>query len=110
MSLTIFTNETSDTSKDAKVANDGTIQIDIFGILDGADFVTSCFDNSGNAIQIRDFSWLSSKGDVLDATAGDGAVKLVHKRNLKFEIINSGASTDITASVTHSSGDISIIT
>lgn len=110
MSTTIFTNKTTNATTTARVLDNGTIQIDVFGVLDGADFKTSYLDNEGNDIMIRDFSWLASKGDVLDATDGDGAIKGVHKRDLKFEIINAGASTDLTVSATHETGSLEILT
>ena len=107
MSLTIFTNQTSDTDKSANLITDGIIQVDISGVLGGADVLTQIVTNDGTPAIVRDLSWMTSAGDTLiDA---DAATKYIQKRNLKFTVKNAGGSTDITLSVTHESGDITIL-
>lgn len=108
MSLKIFKNETSNLIINAKVSNNGIIQVDISGVLDGADVLTSFLDNEDIPIIVRDCSWMTSKGDTLDTS--DGATKYIQMRKLRFSIVNAGASTDINFSITHEDGNIEIIT
>jgi hypothetical protein len=107
MSQEIFKNATANDVVNAKISGNGIIQVDISGVLDGADVLTSILDNEGVPIIVRDCSWMSSKGDVLDTS--DGATKYIQQRKLRFSIVNAGASTDINFSVTHETGNIEII-
>lgn len=104
MALDIFQNQTTDADVEAKVSDNGIIQVDISGVLDGADVITSYLNDDDVVTIVRDCSWMSSKSDVLDNS--DGSTKYIQKRNLKFSIVNAGASTNISLFVTHETGDI----
>jgi len=104
MSVEIFENETANAVKTGLLKGNGILQVDISGVLDGADVITYIKDTFGNLIVVRDCSWMSSKGDTLDS--GDGALKFLEMREVQFSIINAGASTDISLSVTHEPGII----
>lgn len=107
MALEIFKNQTANLIVNAKVEGDGIIQVDISGVLGGADVITSIIDDAGVPILVRDCSWMTSKDDTLET--GDGATKYLQKRNLQFSIVNAGGSTDINLSITSETGNITII-
>lgn len=102
MSIEIFENATANAAKTGQLINNGMLQVDIAGVLDGADVITYIKDTFGNLIVVRDCSWMTSRGDTLDAS--DGAIKYLEKRQMQFSIVNAGASTDISLSVTHDTG------
>lgn len=104
MALEIFKDQQPDATVNAKVINDGIIQVDISGVLEGADLRTYFINDEGGEVLVRDCSWMTSKGDVLEGA--DGATKYIQKRNLRFILVNTTASTSISVSVTHESGDI----
>lgn len=97
MATEVFLNQTTNIISDPYVWEGGYIQVDISGVLDGADVKTVYInDAAGNSpIEgIADLSWRASKGEVL--TASDGGVRFLNKRKIKFIIENAGASTDIS--------------
>ena len=105
MSTTIYKDKIANDSKDIRVTDNGIMQIDISGVLDGADVATYILDSDGNAILVRDFSWMTSKGDALTAE-GDGAVKYLQQRVMRFVITNAGGSTNIDLSISNEAGNI----
>lgn len=107
MATEIFKNQQPDATVNAKVPSDGIIQVDISGELEGADLITSFIDDNGSEIIVRDCSWMTSKGDILEGA--DAATKYIQKRNLRFILTNADPSTNISVSVTHESGDVEII-
>lgn len=104
MSLEIFKDQQPDATVDVKVVNDGIIQVDISGVLEGADFLTTYINDEGGEVIVRDCSWMTSKEDILEGA--DGATKYIQKRNLRFILKNTTPSTSISVSVTHETGDI----
>ncbi len=104
MALEIFKDQETDATVDVKVENDGILQVDISGVLEGADLLTTFINDEDGEVIVRDCSWMTSKGDILEGA--DGATKYIQKRNLRFILINSTASTSISVSVTHETGDI----
>jgi len=105
MALEIFRNQTIDSDVDVEVIGNGIIQVDISGVLGGADVTTNYLDDADSEILVRDCSWMASKGDVIENGA-DGATKYIQKRKLRFKLINAGELTDINLFVTHETGDI----
>ena len=105
MAVEIFRNQTTNDSVDVSVTDNGIIQIDISGVLDGADIITSYLDDADNVIFVRDCSWMTSKGDIIEDGA-DGATKYIQKRSMRFTLVNAGASTDINLFATHETGSI----
>lgn len=108
MSLEIFKNQTINASINVRGRHDGILQVDISGVLDGADVVTYILDNESVPIVVRDCSWLSSEEDLLNN--GDASIKYLQNRILRFTVENAGASTDINFSISHSADNLEIIT
>lgn len=75
------------------------IEVLVSGVLDGADVRTLLLNDDGNAIVLNNLSMLTSEGDVLPAPPlGDGGIETILTSRVKFDIINAGASTNISLS------------
>jgi len=97
MATQIFLNQTTNIISPEYDWEGGYIQVDIAGVLDGADVKTVYIndaDNNSPIEGIADLSWRASKGEVL--TNSDGGVRFLNKRKIKFIIENAGGSTDIS--------------
>ncbi len=72
----------------------GRTQVDIAGVLDGADVITYAKGAQDELTIVRTCSWLSADGDELNGS--DGGYEFLNNRELVFEIKNAGALTDIS--------------
>lgn len=107
MAREIFKNQIGNATVNAIITNNCDIQVDISGVLDGADMITYVLNDEDIPIPVGDCSWMSSNGDTL--TIGEAGIKYIHMRKLRFSIVNAGASTDLSVYVSCSTGDIKII-
>ena len=96
MAKTVWENETGAALSPLFENVSGKIQVDIAGVLDGADVITYSIDNFGNKAPINTCSWRTSLGQIL--TVADAGYQLLNRRNVQFEIKSPGASTDISLS------------
>lgn len=105
--LNIFTNQTSDLTVVAQVnglplAVSGIPQVDIAGTLDGATMTTEYLhsNNDLNAwVPIVDATW--DAGAMPAPSLPDGATFAIDPRQLRFVLSGSGASTDISVTLTY---------
>lgn len=97
MATEVFKNQTTNIISDPYLFEGGYLQVDIEGVLDGAD-VKTVYVNDDDSYSptdgIADLSWRASKGEQLNTT--DGGVRFINKRSIKFIIENAGGSTDIS--------------
>jgi hypothetical protein len=102
MGTVVFKGQTTDIeSKVYVVADNEPLQVQISGVLDGADVRTLVLDEVGNAGVIKPLSWRASESDSLPAPPlGDGGLDIINSSRIKFDIINAGALTDINLSFT----------
>jgi len=97
MAKTIFTNQTANIET-TPFAFRGKMQVNVSGVLDGADVKTYFKGADSEATLVRTCSWLSSQGDtlgVIGETADGGYDEVIAGSNVFFKIENVGASTDI---------------
>jgi hypothetical protein len=93
MSKIIFSNQNTDIVV-APFNIKGLLQVNISGVLDGADVITYYIGAGGVKTPIATCSWRPSLGDTL--TGADGGQQTIQGlTEIGFEIQNSGALTDI---------------
>ena len=101
VSRSVFTNATTNRASADYLFEGGALQVEIFGVLDGADVSTWARGAKNQPFRLRTCSWLSSEQDVLEM-AGMG-YEFICKTDVFFLIANAGSSTDISLSVAPSS-------
>lgn len=97
MASQVFNNQTANIVSDEYLFEGGSLQVDISGVLDGADVKTVFINDNGEITPtdgIVDISWRASKGESLDTT--DAGIRNINKRKIKFIIENAGGSTNIS--------------
>ena len=101
MSYKVFENQTANITKRIKLkpVTDGTLEGDLFGELDGADFRAYYVDAFGNLCPIAVLTWALSSGDTFSGAAG--GLIYIHAREFVFELSNVGATTSIDFSISH---------
>ena len=97
MAKNIFTNQTTN-AVSSQFLTSGQIQINISGVLDGADVMTYILGANGIKTPLRTCSWQSSQGDSFlpNETADAGVGILIEIDKIYFEIKNAGALTNIS--------------
>ena len=104
----IFTNQTTDATVQAQTAKGtpitvyGFFQVDVVGVLDGADVLTQYRHSNKDAsswITIADGSWYAAADPA--PILPDGSLMQLDGRFIRFVLQNAGASTDITLSVSY---------
>ena len=108
MAQRIFENQTANVESDIYILEaPGMVQVDISGIADGADILTTFLDESDNKIIVVPLSSQFSIGYVLPPPPlGAGGYDYIQKRRLQFAVENAGGSTDINLSVSTDSGTL----
>jgi len=98
MAKVIFKNQTANLSVDTydgkPIYANGNLQVDVSGVLDGADVITWLKGALDDKTWIRTCTWLPSKGDAFDEGTGAGR-ELINNRALIFEVRNASAGTNI---------------
>lgn len=75
------------------------IEVLISGVLDGADVRTLLLNSDNSITVLRNLSVRTSEGESLPAPPlGDGGIETILTSRVMFDIINAGASTDISLS------------
>ena len=96
----VLTNQTTDIIvtllAGEKMRADGRLQVDVNGVLDGADVITHLVTNPGASAQSKVLSWLAADGEI--ENGADWGVETINNRTLQFEIKNANALTDISLS------------
>lgn len=97
MSKKIFENQTTNTIT-VPFKFSGRCRIGISGVLDGADVITLVDAPNGGFAPVRFASWLSSEGDAfLPGFNSDvGIGEIIEGTEIKFQLKNAGALTDIS--------------
>ena len=98
MAKEIFKNQTAnavvDTYLGEKIFANGFLQVDVSGVLGGADVITWIKGAAETKTWVRACTWLSTQGDALDEGASAG-LQLLNNREVVFEVRNVGVATDI---------------
>ena len=93
----VFVNATANQASPDYNFPGGDLQVDVFGVLDGADVITYYRGASGQPVFIKDLSWRTSAQEVLNTTDG-GIVYLARPAIILFQLSNVGALTSINLS------------
>jgi len=100
MAKSIFVNQTTDADislvdgKEIRVC--GTLQVDIAGVLDGANVITYWEEIPGAKAPIYPCTWYAADGEI--PNGADGGIQDINNRAIGFKIENAGALTDISLS------------
>ena len=96
----IFASQTTDidvnTINGKKIHANGTLQVDIAGVLDGANVITYYEEIAAAKAPIFPCSWYASDGEI--SNGADGGLQDINNRAIGFKIENAGALTNISLS------------
>jgi hypothetical protein len=97
MSKQIFLNKATN-GVSAIYKAQGKIQVDVSGVIGGADVITWMKGANGVATLVRTCSWLSSQGDTLGLPGynADAGYEFLENCEVYFEIKNASGTTNIS--------------
>jgi hypothetical protein len=93
MATSVFLSKTTDGVSPHYRVN-GILQVDIAGVLGGADVITWYLGANNIPTVIKTCSWRTSASEVL--LNSDGGQQLLNNRDVYFEIANAGVNTNIS--------------